>query len=124
VGLSPETLEQLREGMLASSVELGGPAGPGTSAWLFHNFPIKVAGKTGTAQAPQAPGEASGAGHAWYIAFAPYDKPEIAVVVLVERGGSGSTAAAPIAKAIFEQYFGLNDGARPRPPSELPSGGD
>lgn len=124
VGLSPETLEQLREGMLASSLELGGPAGPGTSAWLFHNFPIKVAGKTGTAQAPQDPGEASGAGHAWYIAFAPYDKPEIAVVVLVERGGSGSTAAAPIAKAIFEQYFGLNDGARPRPPSELPSGGD
>ncbi len=118
VGLSPDTLREIREGMLASAVELSGPAGPGTSAWLFHNFPIQVAGKTGTAQAP------GGDGHAWYVAFAPYDKPEVAVVVLVERGGSGSTAAAPVAKAIFEQYFGLNAGSRPRPPSELPSGGD
>jgi len=118
VGVSAETLALIREGMVASATELQGPAGPGTSAWLFWNFPVKVAGKTGTAQAP--PGD----DHAWYLAFAPADKPEIAVVVLVERGGHGSTAAAPIAKAIFEQYFGLNEGSRPRPPSKLPGGGD
>lgn len=120
VGASAETLAAIRKGMVAGATELTGPAGPGTSAWLFYNFPIKVAGKTGTATAP--PGD----DHAWYLAYAPADKPEIAVVVLVERGGHGSTAAAPIAKAVFEQYFGLNQGARPRPPSELPStsGGD
>ncbi len=120
VGVSAETLAQIRAGMVASATELTGPAGPGTSAWLFSGFPVKVAGKTGTATAP--PGD----DHAWYLAFAPADKPEIAVVVLVERGGHGSTAAAPVAKAIFEQYFGLSEGTRPRPPSEIPStsGGD
>jgi penicillin-binding protein 2 len=120
VGASADTMAQIRAGLVASATELTGPAGPGTSAWLFSNFPVKVAGKTGTASAP--PGD----DHAWYVAFAPADKPEIAVVILVERGGHGSTAAAPVAKAIFEQYFGLTQGARPRPPSELPatSGGD
>jgi penicillin-binding protein 2 len=117
VGVSPETIALIRKGLVASATEIGGPAGPGTSAWLFSNFPVTVAGKTGTATAP--PGD----DHAWYLAFAPADKPEIAVVVLVERGGHGSTAAAPVAKAIFEQYFGLGRGARPRPPSELPAGG-
>lgn len=120
VGASAGTFARLREGLIASATELQGPAGPGTSAWLFYNFPIQVAGKTGTATAP--PGD----DHAWYLAYAPADKPEIAVIVLVERGGHGSTAAGPVAKAIFEQYFGLNQGANPRPPSELPStsGGD
>ncbi|RJQ05186.1 MAG: penicillin-binding protein 2 [Bacillota bacterium] len=119
-GASDDTLALIREGMVACATEITGPAGPGTSAWLFYNFPITVAGKTGTATAP--PGD----DHAWYVAYAPAEDPEIAVVVLVERGGHGSTAAAPVAKAIFEQYFGLNQGARPRPPSELPatSGGD
>lgn len=118
--IAPETLELIRQGMVASATELSGAGGPGTSAWLFYNFPIKVAGKTGTATKP--PGD----DHAWYVAFAPAEDPEIAVVVLVERGGHGSTAAAPLAKAIFEQYFGLSQGGRPRPPSELPatSGGD
>lgn len=118
--MAPETLDLIKRGMVASATELTGGGGPGTSAWLFYNFPIQVAGKTGTATKP--PGD----DHAWYVAYAPADDPEIAVVVLVERGGHGSTAAAPLAKAIFEQYFGLNDGGRPRPPSELPptSGGD
>jgi penicillin-binding protein 2 len=120
VGASAETLALIRQGLVASATELGGSAGPGTSAWLFSGFPVTVAGKTGTATAP--PGD----DHAWYLAFAPAEKPEIAVVVLVERGGHGSTAAAPVAKAIFEQYFDLSQGTRPRPPSELPatSGGD
>ncbi len=53
---------------------------------------VPVAGKTGTAEA--ADGEAD---HAWFIAFAPYDDPEIAVAVVVERGGRGSQVAAPVA---------------------------
>ena len=45
--------------------------------------------------------------HAWFVAFAPYEKPEIAVAVLVEHGGHGGTTAAPIAKNIFKKYFQL-----------------
>lgn len=117
VDVSPDTLEVIRSGMLASAMEITGESGPGTSAWLFWDFPVKVAGKTGTATKP--PGD----DHAWYISFAPYDDPEIAVVILVERGGHGSTAAAPLAKAIYEQYFGLGEGARPRSPSRVPAAG-
>jgi len=115
--LSPDTLDVIREGMLASATELTGDGGPGTSAWLFWNFPVPVAGKTGTAT------QTGRDDHAWYVSFAPYDDPEIAVVVIVEQGGHGSTAAAPIAKAIYEHYFGLREGAAPRPPSSIPSTG-
>ena len=45
--------------------------------------------------------------HAWFVAFAPYEKPEIAVAVLVEHGGHGGAIAAPIAKKIFKKYFQL-----------------
>ena len=45
--------------------------------------------------------------HAWFVAFAPYEKPEIAVAVLVEHGGHGGTTAAPIAKKVFKKYFQL-----------------
>jgi penicillin-binding protein 2 len=43
--------------------------------------------------------------HAWFIAFAPVENPTIAVAVLVEHGGHGGTAAAPIAKKIIETYL-------------------
>jgi len=46
--------------------------------------------------------------HAWFVAFAPFEKPQIAVVVLVEHGGFGSTAAAPIAKKVIEKYLSLD----------------
>ncbi|MBC8016748.1 MAG: cell division protein FtsI [Sporomusaceae bacterium] len=58
---------------------------------------IKVAGKTGTAENPH------GASHAWFIGFAPADKPEVAILVVVENAGSGGSVAAPIAKKIFEK---------------------
>ena len=45
--------------------------------------------------------------HAWFVAFAPYEKPEIAVAVLVEHGGHGGATAAPIAQKIFKKYFQL-----------------
>ncbi len=60
---------------------------------------IKIAGKTGTVQNPH------GADHALFIAFAPYDDPQIAVVVLVENVGYGSTYAAPIAQEIIKTYL-------------------
>ena len=60
---------------------------------------IAVAGKTGTAENP------SGAAHSWFVCFAPADDPEIAVAVIVENGGHGSSVAAPIARGIMRTYF-------------------
>jgi penicillin-binding protein A len=65
---------------------------------------VKVAGKTGTAEAPP------GAPHSWWIAFAPADDPEIAVCAMVEHGGRGDKAALPIADRVMEAY--LKGGAR------------
>jgi peptidoglycan glycosyltransferase len=60
---------------------------------------IKVAGKTGTAEAP--PGDP----HSWWITFAPADDPEIAVCAMVENGGEGDDAALPIADSVIETYL-------------------
>jgi peptidoglycan glycosyltransferase len=60
---------------------------------------VKVAGKTGTAEAP--PGEP----HSWWITFAPADDPEIALCVMVENGGRGDEAAMPIADRLMEAYL-------------------
>ena len=64
---------------------------------------ILMAGKTGTAQNPH------GKDHAWFIGFAPYNNPQIAVVVLVENVGFGASWAAPIAKNIVETYLNSNN---------------
>lgn len=73
----------------------------GTASRHFKNFPLKAAGKTGTAQT-------GGANHAWFGGFAPYQKPEIAVVVFIENGDS-SAYAVPIAREIMEYYFGFKN---------------
>ncbi len=74
---------------------------------------LDVAGKTGTAQIGKArklrPGEAEEGAqsndHAWFASFAPTQKPEIAVVVLVEHGGFGAKVATPTAMRIYQAYF-------------------
>lgn len=71
----------------------------GTAYWAFWDLPIKVAGKTGTAENPL------GENHAWFVGFGPYEDPEIAVAVVVDQGGGGSAVAAPIARAVFDAYF-------------------
>lgn len=73
----------------------------GGTAWPFFTFPIKTAGKTGTSEY----GDPKGRTHAWYTAYAPADDPKIAMTVLVEGGGEGSSVAAPIVKEIFRWYF-------------------
>ena len=96
VTISSENLETVLEGMHAVT-ESGG-----TAYSTFKNFDIEVGGKTGSAQT----GDDSAA-HAWFVCFAPFDDPEIAIAVLVEHGGSGGYTA-PVAKAIMEEYFGMN----------------
>ncbi len=72
----------------------------GTAAAAFAGFPIKIGGKTGTAQVSSADVPTNGL----FVAFAPYDNPEIAVCVVGEGGGHGSTVA-PIVRKIMETYF-------------------
>lgn len=76
----------------------------GGTAWPFFTFPIATAGKTGTAEF----GHPKNKTHAWYTAYAPADDPKIAMVVLVEAGGEGSSVAAPIVKEAFRWYFSPN----------------
>lgn len=72
----------------------------GSARSVLGEFPIPVAAKTGTAQYLN-----NSRTHAWFECYAPYDKPEIAVIVLVEGGGEGSGIAAPVAKEIMAHYF-------------------
>ncbi len=85
-------LEVVRSGMRRAVTSGGGR--------IFVNMPfIEVAGKTGTAQNPH------GFDHGWYIGYAPYENPTIAVAVIIENGGFGSISAAPIASLLIEQYL-------------------
>lgn len=76
------------------------------SARQLKDLPVSSAGKTGTAQY-----DANDLSryHAWFTAFAPYDNPEIAIVVLVEKGGEGNEVAVPIANEILKFYFENKD---------------
>ncbi len=91
------TLDVVFEGMRSVTGETGG-----TAYSTFSSFPIEVAGKTGTAT------PSSGSDHAWFVGFAPYDNPEIAVVCVIEHGGHGSYTA-PAVKEVMEEYFGYNN---------------
>ena len=89
----PELWEPIREGMRRVVEE---PGGTGSLARIAG---ISSAGKTGTAQNPHGPA------HAWFMGFAPLERPEIAIAVLVENAGFGGTQAAPIAGACMEYYL-------------------
>jgi penicillin-binding protein 2 len=74
----------------------------GTAHRVFANFPIELAGKTGTAQDPPRDS------HAWFAGYTfanREDKPDVAVVVVLENAGEGSEVAAPVFKGILQQYF-------------------
>jgi len=86
----------------------------GTARKIGLDAPYRIAGKTGTAQvftigqdekykAEETPEELRD--HAWFIAFAPAEAPQLAVAVLVENGGFGSRSAAPVARQVFDAYF-------------------
>ncbi len=73
----------------------------GGTAWPFFTFPIETAGKTGTAEF----GDPKNKTHAWYTSYAPAQDPKIAMTVLVEAGGEGSTVASPIVKEAYRWYL-------------------
>lgn len=95
IKINEENLKAVLEGMRGVTSESGG-----TAYSYFRDFNIEVGGKTGSAQAGSKT-------NAWFVGFAPYDNPEIAVVVIVENGGHGAYTAG-VAREIFAEYFGMN----------------
>jgi penicillin-binding protein 2 len=108
-GISSDQIEMIRRGMWevvnGQRSSVGG--GTGTRA---HIEGIDVAGKTGTAQFwrrdPET-GDKIKDNHAWFIAFAPYENPELAVAVMVRGGKGGGSCAAPVARRIIEQTLAM-----------------
>ena len=94
INISEENLETVKEG-------IGLMASEGSVAKYFKDLPVKVGAKTGTAQV----GSATAESNAVFVCFAPYDDPEIAISIVVERGGSGTELGA-IAADIVSAYFG------------------
>jgi len=111
---------------------LAGVPKEGTSAQAFVGTKYVSAGKTGTAQVYSLKGDKYVAGrvderlrdHAWYIAYAPATAPKIAVAVLVENGGFGAQAAAPIARAVFDYYLLGEQPTLPALPGTTPRDSD
>lgn len=104
--LKPQNIDVIRRAMVGVNKE-------GTGARAFAGAPYEAAGKTGTAQVFSLKGGQYKEGgvkkelrdHALFIAYAPADKPKIAIAVLVENGGFGAQSAAPIARMVMDYYL-------------------
>jgi penicillin-binding protein 2 len=111
VPMKPSTIARVRNA-LADAVK--SPSGTGGAA---RTPIVEIAGKTGTAQVIEMKGaylkseqiSYMNRDHAWFVSYAPAQNPQIAVVVLVEHGGHGGSAAAPIAKKVIEKYMELQN---------------
>ena len=91
ISLDKENIDAVRYGMRLVATS-------GTAEEYFKDYPVKVAAKTGTAEVY------GGSDNGIFVAYAPYDDPEIAVAVVIERGGGGSYCG-PVAKAIIDAYL-------------------
>lgn len=115
VNASAINFNKVKQGLYAV---VNDPGGTGAAAKLYD---VKVAGKTGTAQVVKLGEDRKNRSsyefqdHALFTAFAPYDKPEIAVAVVIEHGGGGGKAAAPLAARILRAYFDAK-----KPPDQRP----
>ena len=102
ITISPESISVAKEGMRMAASEAGG-----TAYNIFKGFNQEVAGKTGSAEAGKDK-NGNDLVNAWFVCFAPYEKPEVAVVVMIENGGHGNYAAE-VARDVLTQYFGMNE---------------
>lgn len=108
--ISAENLAAIQKGL---RLVVAGPRG--TARHIFVGMPIAVSGKTGTAEtATEKP-------DAWFAAYAPSDAPELTVIVLIENAGQGSAVAAPIARQVFEAWFGYPLTPLPPIPQDAPA---
>ena len=97
INISDENLQAIKEGMKGVTSD-----GSGTAYTYFRDFDIEVGGKTGSASTDD-----NGNANAWFVGFAPFDDPEIAVAVYIKDGQHGSYTAVT-AREIFAQYLGMN----------------
>ncbi len=96
IEINQNNLKAVLEGMRSVTSDSGG-----TAYVRFKDFNISVGGKTGSAEAP------GNKVHAWFVGFAPFENPEIAIVVMVENGGHGNYTAE-VVRDIMAEYFGMN----------------
>jgi len=98
--INPETIAAVHEGMKSVAEEEGG-----TAYSIFRDFEIEIGGKTGSAELSNR--KDSKDVIAWFAGFAPYEDPEIAIVVAVEKGGHGYYTGE-VVRDIMAEYFGMN----------------
>ena len=98
--ISEETITAVHEGMRKVAEEEGG-----TAYTIFKDFDIEIGGKTGSAEIGGS--KDSNNVIAWFAGFAPFDNPEISIVVMVEKGGHGYYTAE-VVRDIMQEYFGMN----------------
>lgn len=96
--IAPENLEAVYEGMLLVT-----QGSKGTLRNVFRDFPIDVAAKSGTAEENK-----NLSSHVWFVGFAPYEDPQIAVTVMIPFGDVTGSPAAVVAKNVIGEYMGLN----------------
>lgn len=96
--IAPENLEAVYEGMLLVT-----QGSKGTLRNVFKDFPIDVAAKSGTAEENK-----NLSSHVWFVGFAPYDDPQIAVTVMIPFGDVTGSPAAVVARNVIGEYMGLN----------------
>ena len=107
LNIDPYNLSVVQEGLFDAT-----HASYGTSQNTFGAFPIPIAGKTGTAEkVAKLPGFLGLRDQSWWCGYGPFGKPEIAVCALIENGGHGGEAAAPVALKVFEDYFNIEPGS-------------
>jgi len=102
-GVDPAALQAVRDGLWTATHSLNG-----TSSAVFGSFPISISGKTGTAEkVVNLPGYPVGhlEDQSWWCGYGPSDDAQLVVCAVIENGGHGSSAAAPAALRVFEQYF-------------------
>jgi penicillin-binding protein 2 len=106
IGLDPSAIQVVQDALYDAT-----HASYGTSQHVFGSFPVPIAGKTGTAEKfVKLPGFSGLRDQSWWCGWGPHQSPEIAVCALIENGGHGGTAAAPVAVKVFEKYFNVEPG--------------
>jgi penicillin-binding protein 2 len=109
--VSSDAVEEVKTGMRMAATD---PRGTLNHDYSFQNYPIAVAGKTGTAEYCDDVASAKNLchrgewpSHGWTVAFAPYDNPEIAILVFMYNAGEGGLVCAPTVKSVMDAYFAL-----------------
>jgi penicillin-binding protein 2 len=102
-GLDPANLRVVQQGLFEGTHDSFG-----TSYGVFGNFPVPIAGKTGTAQkVVQLPGYTHDESQSWWCGYGPVNDPKLVVCAVIENGGEGGAAAAPAAERVFAKFFNV-----------------